>query len=230
MDEKEILKSLMDTLGLSQEEAASLIKSKAVEEKKPEDEEYSEDKEKELEKAMNDAIEMHKSYCSKKPDKKEPETKIEKSEKNEDKILQFTPDMLKSMLEGIGNNFTSKLSDIEKSLGSIDSLKEEINHIKEEVGKIGNYTPPAKSIGLTKEVVIEKAMDGGIQEDGKTYMSAKAHKNQLGDIISDMLLEEQNETIAKSIETDLYNYTAGFGGLSENTKRLVAERKNIVIV
>lgn len=219
----------MDTLGVSEEEAKDLlVKGKPAEE--PKEDEYSEDKEKELEKAMNDAAEAHKMYCSKKPAKKEPETKFEKSEPVEEKTLQFTPDILKSMLEGIGNNFTSKLSDIEKSLGAVETLREEINSIKEEVGKIGQYTPPAKSIGLSKEVIIEKAMEGGIQQDGKTFMSMKAHKNQIGEILSDMMLEEKNELISKSIETDLMNFVGGFGNLSENTKRLVTERKNIVIV
>ena len=232
MDKDEILKSLMDTLGLTQEEAESLLIKGEKVEKEPEkkEDEYSEDKEKELEKAMKDAEDMYKSYCSKKPAMKEPETKIEKSEEISKENFNFTPDMFKSMMEGINQNFNSKLSDIEKSLGSLDTFKQEIASIKEEVSKIGNYTPPAKSIGLTKEVIIEKAMEGGIQQDGKVYMGTKTHKNQIGDILSDMMIEEKNETIQKSIETDLMNFVGGFGSLSDNTKRLVAERKNIVII
>jgi len=233
----ELIKSLAESAGITEEEAAQMINDDKFNEieksqKSEEEDEYSEDKEKEMEKAMNEAKEAYDAYKAKKP-----KVEVQKSENNdlggstEGNEEKPNDDLLKSvetMFGGFSESFNEKLGNIEKSLDVVDEFKEELSLLKSQIEEIGNYTPPAKAFGMSNEVMIEKALDGGVKEDGKTYLSSKAHKEQIGTMLGE-LCEETTGDLQKSLETDLSNYVSGAGTLGATAKRLLEEKKNVVV-
>lgn len=232
---EDLIKSLMDASDCSREEAEEMIvksdsentdleKSKKAEET---EDEYSEETEKEMEKAMNAAKEAYDTYKSKKP-------QVQKSENN-DLGSQKEPennDLLKSMetmFGGLKESFGEKFESIEKSnQESLNSMKEQMDFMKSQIEEIGNYTPSPKMEGLTNEAIIEKAMDGGVQEDGKLHLSKVKHKDQISVALGE-LAESESGDMQKSLEVDLSNYCAGGGSLGDTAKRILAEKKNIIV-
>lgn len=234
INKDDLIKSLAEAANLSEEEAAKLINDnegddKVLEKaKKPEEDEdeYSEDKEKEMEKAMMDAKTAFEAYKGKKP-KKEVEKSLEEnlSPSNNDEMLKS----METLFGGLKESFEEKLDTIEKSVEtSQDTLKEELELMKSQIEEIGSFTPSPKMEGMTNQAIIEKAIDGGIQEDGKIHLSLKAHKDQIGELVGELVGEAEGDML-KSLEVDLSNYVAGSGILGETAKRILAEKKNVVV-
>lgn len=233
INKDDLIKSLTD-LGISKEEAESMILTEAVEiekakvpaeeEKEKEEGEYSEEKEKELEKCMSEAADKLKAYSAKKP------KVVEKSE--ETNIGGFDKEEFQKsfngMFDDLQKSFESRFDDLQKSLETVSQLEETVATLKEEVNKIAKSTPPAKSFGLTNEAIIEKAVSDGVTQDGKLHMSARTHKTQIGDLLSELCISESGE-LQKSLEADLGNFISGGNELGAVAKRLLAEKKNVVV-
>lgn len=235
INKEDLIKSLSEASGISLEEAAllinedALLKAKGSEEEEEKEDEYSEDKEKEMEKAMNDSKEAYETYKGKKPQKE-----VQKSVEQDlgTKQEPENNDLLKSFGDMFGNFSKSLEKKLEKSQeqsqDQVNSLQEELVLMKSQIEEIGNFTPPAKSANITNQAIIEKAIESGVEEEGKIHYSATVHKEKVSDLLIELMSESEGELL-KALDTDLSNYVAGSGILGNTAKRLLSEKKNVVV-
>ena len=173
---------------------------------------------------MSEAAEKLKAYSAKKP------KAVEKSEGSD--IGGFDKEEFQKSFNGmfsdLQKSFDQKFDDLQKSLEVVSQLEETVTNLQGEVEKIAKSTPPSKSFGLTNEAIIEKAVSGGITQDGKTHMSSRTHKAQIGDLLSELCISETGD-MQKSLEADLGNFISGGEKLGAVATRLLAEKKNVIV-
>lgn len=234
----ELIKSLAETLSVTEEVAAEMINSGSQEEdtgleksqkgnKEEKEDEYSEDAEKEMEKAMNAAKDAYETYKAKKPKaevQKSEDLELGAEKSNNDDLLKSFEGMFSDLTKSFGEKFDS----LEKSLETIEELKEELSLVKGQMDEIGKYTPEPKSFGMNNQAIIEKAMAEGVEEDGYMKMSAKAHKEKVSDMLVELIEESEGE-LQKALDTDLSNYVSGAGNLGDTAKRILKEKKKVIV-
>lgn len=231
---EDLIKSLVSSGLYTEDEAKELVIVKGEGgDKSEKEEDYSEDKEVELEKAAQAANELYTTYKSKRPVKKEDAptkpTDTQKSE-NTDLVKAETNDIIKGLVSEIQTSFAGQLSEIQKSVESFNGLKSEIDVIKSQLENLGKNTPPAKSVQKLDDTILEKGVQNGFKGDnGSVTYSQKVHKTQIGEALSNLILETDG-ALQKSLDVDLMNYVAGGNSvLGEVAKRALKERKNIIV-
>ena len=233
----ELIKSLVSA-GFTEGEAKEMLieKSKEVEQSKTPDKEddWSEEKEAELEKSCQKANELYEVYKSKRPKNKEEKVVVQKSDENDIlKSIESTEfqsklgDIIKGVVSEMESNFETKLSDIQKSLEIVSELNSDINSIKDKLKTFGNQIQPQKSIIKAEDAILEKASVGGIKQGDYTFMSVKTHKEQICNEISNLMQEKKGTDIEKSLEIDMINYVAGSGNLGQYAKNALKTYKGI---
>lgn len=238
----ELIKSLVDA-GFSEQEAKDMLIEKAKEpetkEKESEGEDdWSEEKESELEKACSKANETYETYKSKRPTPKKEVTAEKSGEPDLIKSIE-TPevqsrisDIVKGVVSEMESSFASKLSDIQKSLEPMSDIISEVATLKDKIDNFGKQTPPQKSIMKADAAILEKSLQYGVSDDkGAVHFSQRIpkHKIAIGEELQKLCLETEG-SLQKSLETDLMNYVAGGNSaLGDVAKRTLRERKNIIV-
>jgi hypothetical protein len=237
----ELIKSLVDA-GFSEQEAKDMLIEKA---KEPEtkgkesegDDDWSEEKESELEKACSQAKEIYDTYKSKRP---VPKKEVTEKSGEPDLIKSIeTPevqsrisDIVKGVVSEMENSFASKLSGIQKSLEPMPDIISEVATLKDKIDNFGKQTPPQKSIMKADAAILEKSLQYGVSDDkGAVHFSQRIpkHKIAIGEELQKLCLETEG-SLQKSLETDLMNYVAGGNSvLGDVAKRTLRERKNIIV-
>lgn len=227
----ELIKSLVEA-GFSEQEANDMLIEKSKTEK-PKDieteqeDDWSEEEERELEKACVKAQEIFDTYKSKRPKMKKED--VAKSDNSD--IIQATADdtIIKGLFNEFESKFESKFSEIMKSIDSISDISSEIEDLREKIDGIGKNTPPQKSILKAESAILEKVMLGGVKQGNELHLSAKTHKEQICNEITSLIQENKNDThLCKSLETDIMNYVAGAGDLGQ-TSRIALRNKGIFV-
>ncbi len=217
---EEFAKSMAD-LEFSEEELKSMWNKNSIEkgeeeEKKEEDEESYEDMEKSLNKMKADMEAYEEKMKAKKPVTKSEEEDIFKAELGE--IEKSFGEKVEAYKEEIEKSFSDKF----------DEMSDMIKSLQEDLEKMGNETPIAKSSGINYGAIIEKAQHG-IEEDGVKVMSQKVNKADLLKSLEECWEETSGKEIQKSFENSIYNLS-NMGEITKEAKGYLETKKGIKVI
>lgn len=237
--DQELLKALQDILGSDNVSEEDIKKSDDKDEddegKKGEEEDSDEEMEKAYALKKGELEAMEAKMAAKKSKKV-----VEKSEEGSDESTSQKADessIEKAEPNELVKSLMSSLDDIQKSLSaqteSNDEIRKSLGEVKEEnielrksLEEIGSQRVGMKSMNNVHFIEKGEKED----EDGKKILSVNSDKGKIQDILDKAIDNESDDTISKSLSSDLMSYNMGGAPLSESTAMYLFKKQNIRLV
>lgn len=188
--------------------------------KKPEDIE----KEDVEEEGVKKCDKMKKSDAPAEEEDVEDEEDVEKGEEKYEKIKKADNEeevedeediearVEKSIRRTLRKSFGAQLSELN---GLVKSLQDEISTLK-------NERAPFRTVNSS--AIIEKSMNLGKDNDGKSILSKAMNRIQIGKELTKAFEEEQDSEIKKSLGSDILGFSVSGGDLSKDSIEVLEKR------
>lgn len=189
--------------------------------KKPEDVK-KEDVEEDVKKC--DKVKKSDAPAEEKEDVVEDEEDVEKGEEKYEKIKKADDEeevedeediearVEKSIRRTLRKSFGAQLSELN---GLVKSLQDEISTLK-------NERAPFRTVNSS--AIIEKSMNLGKDNDGKSILSKAMNRIQIGKELTKAFEEEQDSEIKKSLGSDILGFSVSGGDLSKDSIEVLEKR------
>lgn len=134
--------------------------------------------------------------------------KIKKADNEEDIEARVE----KSIRRTLRKSFGAQLSELN---GLVKSLQDEISTLK-------NERAPFRTVNSS--AIIEKSMNLGKDNDGKSILSKAMNRIQIGKELTKAFEEEQDSEIKKSLGSDILGFSVSGGDLSKDSIEVLEKR------
>lgn len=118
----------------------------------------------------------------------------------------------KSIRRTLRKSFGAQLSELN---GLVKSLQDEISTLK-------NERTPFRTVNSS--AIIEKSMNLGKDNDGKSILSKAMNRIQIGKELTKAFEEEQDSEIKKSLGSDILGFSVSGGDLSKDSVEVLEKR------